>query len=226
MNWEGDIIGQTGLQFYGKTAASLSHEIKNALAIMNENAGLMEDFVAMSEGGAPIDPGRLKSLAAKVIKQIRRADGIVATMNRFAHSVDESEKDVDLHELVDFVVTLSRRLAFMGGVTLEPRRGRSPVTITTNPFFLQNLISLCLDFAVGAAGSGKTIGLAAEETADGSLVRFTGVEAVAELPVGTFPGEREKRLLEALRGRMSLDAEAGELILTLSRDMDEAGAQP
>jgi len=220
MSWKGDIIGQTGLQFYGKTAASLSHEIKNALAIMNENAGLMEDFVAMSEGGAPIDPQRLKGLAGKVIKQIRRADGIVATMNRFAHSVDESVKDVDLHELVDFVATLSQRLAAMRGVTLKPERGHSPVTITTNPFFLQNLVSLCLDFAVGAASGGKTIGLAAEEAADGAVVRFTGVEDVGDLPAGAFPGEPEKRLLEALRGRMSLDAEAGQLILGLSKDMD------
>ncbi|MDY6951271.1 MAG: histidine kinase [Thermodesulfobacteriota bacterium] len=220
MSGKGDIIGQTGLQFYGKTAASLSHEIKNALAIMNENAGLMEDFMAMSEGGAPIDPGRLKSLAGKVIKQIRRADGIVATMNRFAHSVDESVTDVDLYELLEFVATLSRRLASMGGVTLEPRRGHSPVTITTSPFFLQNLVSLCLDFAVGAAGSGKTIGLAAEKAAEGALVRFTGVEGVAELPAGAFPGEPEKRLLEALRGQMTVDTEAGELLLTLARDMD------
>jgi hypothetical protein len=28
------MIGQTGLQFYGKTVASLSHEMKNTLAII------------------------------------------------------------------------------------------------------------------------------------------------------------------------------------------------
>ncbi|MDY6988840.1 MAG: sensor histidine kinase [Thermodesulfobacteriota bacterium] len=220
MSWKGDIIGETGLQFYGKTAASLSHEIKNALAIMNENAGLLDDFAAMAEAGAPIDPGRLKSLAGKVIKQIRRADGIVATMNRFAHSVDESVKDVDLREIVEFVATLSRRLASMRGVTLESGGGHSPVTITTNPFFLQNLVSLCLDFAMAAAGGGKRIGLTAEETADGARVSFAGVEGLGEVPAGTFPGEPEKNLLEALRGQMTLDAEAGELVLALSRDID------
>ena len=220
MSWKGDIIGEIGLQFYGKTAASLSHEIKNALAVMNENAGLLEDFAAMAEGGAPIDPGRLKSLAGKVIKQIRRADGIVGTMNRLAHSVDESVKDVDLGEIVEFVATLSRRLASMRGVTLEARRGSRPVTITTNPFFLQNLVSLCLDFAMAAAGGGKSIGLAAEETAGGVRVSFTGVEGLAESPAaGTFPGEPEKILLEALGAQMTVDAAAGELVLTLSRDI-------
>jgi len=220
MSWKGDIIGQTGLQFYGKTAASLSHEIKNALAVMNENAGLLEDFAAMSEGGTPIDPGRLKSLAGKVIKQIRRADGIVGTMNRFAHSVDESVKDVDLGEIVEFVATLSRRLASMRGVTLEPRRGDSPVTITTNPFFLQNLVSLCLDFAMAAVGAGKTVGLVAEETENGAGVRFMGVGGLAEVPADTFPANREKILLEALGAQLAVDTEAGELVLTLSRDID------
>jgi len=220
MSWKGDIIGETGLQFYGKTAASLSHEIKNALAIMNEKAGLLEDFAAMSEGGAPIDPGRLKSLAGKIVEQIRRADGIVGTMNRVAHSVDESVKDVDLREIVEFVATLSRRLASMRGVTLEPRRGDSPVTITTNPFFLQNLISLCLDFAMRAPCGGKSIGLVAEDMENGARVRFTGIEGLAEVPAGTFPGEREKILLEALGAQLTVDTEAAELVLTLPRDID------
>jgi hypothetical protein len=220
MSWKDDIIGQTGLQFYGKTAASLSHEMKNALAIMNENAGLLQDFAAMAEGGAPIDPRRLKSLAGKIVKQIRRADGIVGTMNRFAHSVDESVKDVDLREIVEFVVALSRRLATMGGVTLDPRQGSSPVTITTNPFFLQNLIFLCLDFAMRAPCGGKSIGLVAKDMENGASVRFTGIEGLAQVPTGTFPGEREKILLEALGGHISVDTEAKELVLTLSRDID------
>jgi len=219
MNWKGDIIGEIGLQFYGKTAASLSHEMKNALAIMNENAGLLEDFAAMAEGGVPIDPGRLKSLAGKIIKQVRRADGIVGTMNRFAHSVDESVADVDLGEIVEFVVALWRRLASMQGVTLEPRRGDSPVTITTNPFFLQNLISLCLDFAMAKVGAGKTVSLVAEETENGAEVRFMGVGGLAEVP-DTFPANREKILLEALGAQLAVDTEAGELVLTLSRDVD------
>jgi signal transduction histidine kinase len=220
MSWKGDMIGEAGLQFYGKTAASLSHEMKNALAVINEHAGLLEDLARMAEARTPMDPGRLKSLAGKVMKQIRRADGIVTTMNRFAHSVDESVKDVDLGEIVEFVATLSRRLASMRGVTLEPKRVTSPVRITTNPFFLQNLVSLCLDFAVAATGGGKTVGLLAEETENGARVRLTGLEGLGEVPVDTFPAAREKVLLEALRAQLAVDIEAGQLVLVLPRDMD------
>ncbi len=220
MSWKGDMIGETGLQFYGKTAASLSHEMKNALAIINEHAGLLEDFARMAEAGTPMDPGRLKSLAGKVLKQIRRADGIVTTMNRFAHSVDEPIKDVDLGEIVEFVVTLSRRLASMRGVTLEPKRVTSPIRITTNPFFLQNLVSLCVDFAMAAAGGGKTVGLVAEETENGARVRLTDLEGLEEVPADTFPAAREKLLLEALRAQLAVDIEDGQLVLTLPRNID------
>jgi hypothetical protein len=160
------------------------------------------------------------SVAEKVMTQVRRADGIVANMNRFAHSVDESVKDVDLSEILEFVATLSRRLASMRGVTLEPRRGTSQVTITTNPFFLQNLVSLCLDFAMNTAGAGKTVGLVAEETENGARVTFMGVGGLAEVPADTFPANRAKILLEALRAQLGVDREAGELVLTLSKDID------
>jgi nitrogen fixation/metabolism regulation signal transduction histidine kinase len=220
MTWKCDIIGETGLQFYGKTAASLSHEIKNALAIINENAGLLKDFTLMSKEGLPIDPERLMSVAEKVMSQVRRADGIVANMNRFAHSVDESLKEVDLGEILEFVAKLSHRLASMRGVTLEPTRGTSPVTITTNPFFLQNLVSLCLDFAMDAAGEGKTVGLVAEKVENGARIRFTGVGGLAEVAANTFPASREKNLIEALSAQLVVDTESGELVLTLSRGID------
>ncbi len=83
---------EMGLQFFGRMSASISHEIKNVLAIINENAGLLEDFSLMADRGVPIDPGRLKTMAEKVKRQISRADGIIKNMNRLAHSIDETIK--------------------------------------------------------------------------------------------------------------------------------------
>ena len=38
---------EAGLRFFGMMTASVSHEIKNVLAIINENAGLMSDLTQM-----------------------------------------------------------------------------------------------------------------------------------------------------------------------------------
>jgi C4-dicarboxylate-specific signal transduction histidine kinase len=134
MSYKWEVISETGLQFFGKMSASISHEIKNTLAIINENAGLLEDFTIMADKGIPLDPERLKSLAEKVMAQIRRANGIVKNMNAFAHSVDEPVKRVELGELVELVTMLAGRFAVMRGVALEPTRPMSPVMITTHPF--------------------------------------------------------------------------------------------
>ena len=66
MGQKQDIVAETGLQFFGRIAASVAHEIKNVLAIVNENAGLLEDFTVMADRGKPIDPARLKTMAATV----------------------------------------------------------------------------------------------------------------------------------------------------------------
>jgi len=85
-------LGWMGVRFFGRMSASISHEIKNVLAIINENAGLLDDFALMAEKGMPLDPRRLGKVAESLMKQVRRADAIVRNMNKFAHSVDDFEK--------------------------------------------------------------------------------------------------------------------------------------
>lgn len=36
---------------FAKISAAISHEIKNTLSIINENAGLLEDYAQMAEDG-------------------------------------------------------------------------------------------------------------------------------------------------------------------------------
>jgi len=220
MNNKWDVIGEQGLQFFGKMSATISHEINNALAIINENAGLLQDFTLMADKGMPLDPERLNSLAGKLIDQIRRAEGIVKNMNRFAHSVDESVKSVNLGDVVEFVTALSGRFASMRGVTVEPKPAAVPVTITTNPFLLENLIWLCLDFAMDTAGAGNTIDIITVKTETGAQVRFAQVEDLAKAPEDKFPSEREKALLDVLRADLSADVGASEIVITLPRDID------
>jgi C4-dicarboxylate-specific signal transduction histidine kinase len=213
MSYKGDALGEGGLQFFGKMTASISHEIKNALAIINESAGLLDDLTLLAEKGVPLDPAKLKSQAAKIMKQIQRADGIVKLMNRFAHSVDETAKSVDLHDMAEFAVALSARFAFMRGVTLETRRPEKPVMVYTNPFFLENVLWLCLDFAMDKAGKGATVVLTVDEKESRARVRWTGLGSANGLTGAPFSGEREKALMEALGA--DIGVHEGEMVLTL-----------
>lgn len=212
-------VTEIGLQFFGKMSASISHEIKNSLAIINESAGLLEDITLLAEKGIPMDPGRLKALAGKVMNQIRRADGIVKKMNKFAHSVDEAEKGVDLGELLDLVVGLSLRFASMKGVEIATNPPASPVFIRTNPFFLENLVWLCLEYAMDAAGETKRVQLAAEKKERGAVIRITGLGGAAT-QAKAFPEEKTAPLLEMLGAACKKDVASGELVLSLPGAVD------
>jgi len=217
-NWE--VIGQSGLQFYGKMSASISHEFKNVLAIINENAGLLEDFTLLAKKGRPFELERLNPVTERVMKQVRRADGIIKRMNTFAHSIDQSDTKIDLNETLELVVALSERFVAMRGVNIVKTFHPIPVMITRRPFFLQNLIWLCLNFAMDAVGDEKTLGLVTEETKEGARVIFTNLKALTSgSPMDTFPAEQEKALLSLLNAQLATDLEAVELIITFARDI-------
>jgi C4-dicarboxylate-specific signal transduction histidine kinase len=208
-----DALGEGGLRFFGKMTASISHEIKNVLAVINECAGLLDDLTLLAEKGVPLDPAKLKSQAAKIMKQIQRADGIVKVMNRFAHTVDETAKSVDLHDTAEFVAALSARFASMRGVTLEIRRARKPVMVYTNPFLLENVLWLCLDFAMDMAGRGATLVLTLDEKEGRAGVRWAGLGNAKDLTAAPLSGEHEKALMEALGA--DIGVHEGEMVLSL-----------
>ncbi len=210
---------EMGLQFFGRMSASISHEIKNVLAIINENAGLLEDFSLMADRGVPIDPGRLKTMAEKVKRQISRADGIIKNMNRLAHSIDETITNVDLNQTIELVIALTARIAAMRGVKVDLQLPGSPLTIPTAPFFLMNLLWLCLDFSMSASGDEKRVELVVEETENSVRIRFRRLAGLSEALLETFPSEREKNLLDVLEANLTVEHGREEIALRLLKNM-------
>jgi signal transduction histidine kinase len=209
-----DVIGLSGIQFFGKMSASISHDLKNVLAVINENAGLLEDLCLMAGKGKPLDPGRMKRLAEDVKNQIRRGDRIITSMNAFAHSADSESVTIDLRDLLGLLAELALRNASMRGVRLEFDRPSDPVTITTSPFLLLNLLWFCLDYSMAAAGPGKTVALAAEKTADGARLRFRKLEGM-DAAAGSFPAEPESALRRALGAEIRTDPGSREVAVSL-----------
>ncbi|HSM89854.1 MAG TPA: hypothetical protein VLT56_07510 [Desulfobacterales bacterium] len=217
MNIQDAHIGLGGIQFFGKMAASISHDIKNVLAIINENAGLLEDICFMAERGKPIDPARLKRLSGSVKDQIRRADHIMTVMNRFAHSVDEASVSIDVSEVLELLVSLSARFAAMRGVVLEVVKPAGPAAIATFPFVLLNLLWLCLNYAMAVVGPGKAIELLGEKTEEGACFRFCKLENMETDAAPSFPAEREIALIQALHAQVLRDPAAREVRVLLAQ---------
>jgi len=209
-----DEQSESGLQFFGKMTASISHEIKNVMAIVNESAGLLEDYTIMAEKGMPIDPGRLKTVSQRVATQIQRADLIIKNLNRLAHSVDEFEKSVGIIETLELAVGLAGRFADMKGVKLNFQPPSDFPTVITSPFHLLNLIWQILDFAMDATGTEKAVGLTFETNPRSVDIRFNGIGSATYPP----PAAKAAALLRVLGAKIHHDMEKGEIILILPKD--------
>jgi C4-dicarboxylate-specific signal transduction histidine kinase len=212
-------IAETGLQFFGEMSASISHDLKNVLAIVNENAGLLEDLTLMADRGKPIDPARLKMMAAAVKKQIGRADGIIRNMNRLAHSIDQTVTNVELNETISLLAGLTARFTAIRSVQVDLKLPQNPVMFQTAPFFLLNLLWRCLDFAMSASGDQKRIELVAEETENGVLIQFRRLACLGEVLMKTFPTYREKILLAVLEAELTTEPEYQKVVLRLSKNI-------
>jgi signal transduction histidine kinase len=205
-------IGECGLHCFGSISASISHELKNALAIINENAGLLEDLSFMAEKGLSLDPARLKNLAASIGKQIQRADGIIRNMNHFAHSADETIKCTDLGETLTLIIALTSRLAAMKNVTLNFIPPPQPIFATTRLFYLENLIWLCLKEFLERDAVEKEITLTLRTLPEGAAVVLSPVDAPAT-------NGSTIDLLNYLKAAQSTDPQSRELLITLPIDL-------
>jgi signal transduction histidine kinase len=210
-----DAIGGAGLHFFGKVSASIAHEMKNVLAIINENAGLLEDLTFAAERGKAIDPERLNKACRQFTKQIHRADGILKNMSRFAHSVDHFSGQIDLHDLAGLIGNLAGRPAAMRKLAIEVEPPRDPVVFTGNPFLLENMIWLCLEFAFAATGPGGTLTLSPVKTESAVHLRISGIDGLAGDFAARMPAGYEP-LLMALGAELVADVPGKQLVLRLT----------
>jgi len=205
------------LQFFGRISASISHELKNVLAIINENAGLLEDFTLMADRGVPLDPARLSAMAAGVQKQVERANRILSNMNRLAHSTDQIFTTVDLAQTLDLIMALTARFAAMQGVEVSLQLPGRPVALETAPYSLMHLVWLCLEFSMSAAGDEKKVALEAEEAANSARIRFGRLAGLTAAMLNSFPTDRERKLLEMLGAKLTADPARNEIVIEMTK---------
>jgi C4-dicarboxylate-specific signal transduction histidine kinase len=122
------------IAFMGKVTASLSHEIKNTLAIINESAGLMGDLLKKDASEDWPQYSRLTGIVTLLEEQVQRSADIVKRLNQFAHSMDKSMADLDLNETVGQTAILAQRFATLSRVNLETILDPKPLQIHSDPF--------------------------------------------------------------------------------------------
>ena len=132
------------LAFFAKIGADITHEMRNVLSIVGENAGLLDDQLALARGRKVPDPEKLKKVATRIDRQVKKGIEVMERFSRFAHAADEQRASVDLTAFVkDVTVLVQRHVRHLGG-SLTTALPDQPLPITTHPFSLQRALFCCL----------------------------------------------------------------------------------
>ena len=194
-----------GLHFFGSMTASISHELKNALAIINENGGLLGDLAMLMEKGRPLEPERLKTLSGNIRRQVQRADDIIRRLNRFAHSAQEPAATSDVREIFEFTIALATRLATMKGVTMTIAPG-PPVQLETRLFQLENLLWLCLKHLFVLTEGNQTVEFAVADAGAEVVIDLRFGEGLPVEEIGVRITREGQSLLTVFQAELRADA--------------------
>jgi len=157
--------------YFGAITASLSHEINNVLAIINELTGLLSDYLVAAAGGRPLEPDKLEHAIGRIQAQLERGKQHVQQLNHFAHTVDNSRQQLDAREALDQTVQICQRFATLRKCRLEADPPQGPVPLTCCPFDLEHVLFRCIDAGLGCTGTGGTLAIRTEPSGSGG-VRF------------------------------------------------------
>ncbi len=87
----------------GELAAGIAHEINNPLAVINEEAGLIKDYMN-PEFGTPMEPDQLKEHLDNIQHSVFRCRDITHKLLRFVRKSDIEVKSNDIHKVINEVI--------------------------------------------------------------------------------------------------------------------------
>lgn len=208
MNNAMNFINIEGLKFFGEVNASISHELKNILAIISETAGFLDDLTDLAKQGKDLKLSLLEDCSKSIGEDVQRGFTTIKQMNRFAHSVDAPIKEIDLLEALELTVQLSGFLSFASNVQID-NKDKKPKSILTCPFLLQNLIYQILLFTYKSIGPDGDIHIRLNSNKkNGTHLIFS---SPAQLALQGFPTQKIQKTVDVLGIELTINTSPHEL---------------
>ena len=210
------LLFERSLACFGIVGRSMSHDIANVLATINESAGLVDDYLAAAEQGASLDPTKLSRVTERIGRQVERGEAYVRQLNRFAHTMDHPRESIDVGASVEAVVGLCERFARLRKVSLQQSTADQVGQVEGSAFELQHTLFRAVELVLLATPPGGTITVAMAVLDQGVRVDVAGSEpadAAADLKgmggvlavlVGVLRGKLEQRLDEGCQPSVAL----------------------
>ena len=206
-----DTLDAACLQVFGKISAAVSHDLKNVLAIVNENAGLLDDLALRAAKGGEIPLDRLNVATSRMLKQVKRGDAVLKNLNRFAHTTDAPLLQGNVAETVALMVDLAGRQAAMREtvITVAP----DAAMVSTCLVYLESFVYLLLRHALEVLPRKESVEIAVAAEGETVCIRLVNPAGLPLIQDDVFPGVQEKALMERLG--LDMQVQPGTVVLRL-----------
>ena len=158
--------------FIAKVTAGVTHEIRNVFAIVKESAGLVEDMIGLSCEGRPIKSSQLERIVERIDKQIARGVEIMSALNTFAHTLDETDEEVDLVQSVKRAAFFCDRYAKKKRQSISVSSSCLSITANVNPLKIQMVLFSAMECCIEQLSAGSEIEVSIGQKGDDAIVAF------------------------------------------------------
>jgi len=204
------------IQAFSKVSASISHEIKNTMAIINENAGLLDDLVLMGRGEEGVSPERVKAAADAIVRQVIRTNTLMNHLNRFAHSADHDTGQQSLHDILSLIVPLTVRQAAAKNIEISFHCPED-IKILTHLLHLHSLLYLTLRLIIDHSTDSDKLSIEGDGKDGAVFVCFTAA-CISDSFISSYSANELQILLTKLKATIS--SNDNRLCLTFSEAID------
>lgn len=202
------------VEVFSKISATVTHELKNTLSIINENAGFLNDLALMSGEDGSVPSQKVDDTTNKIAQQVTRSNTIIKNLNRFSHSGDTPISQANLFELLQLMVDLTVRQAASASVKVKIQCP-DDITINTNLLPLEALVFYELETFYNLTDTVGNITIDAELQGTEVVIRIGNDSDQQKNPhEHCEPGEKEKLLAQSLEGTVTIDQ--GSVVITLA----------
>ncbi len=159
------------MMFFSEIAISATHDMKNHLAIINENTGLLEDLLHQ-DLTRTLAQNRDKKVTQTIKRQVVRSDQILKKLNRFAHNLALEKAVTDIETALRLVLDLCSGIIRNHGAQIKIITPENRLYLNDPPFLLNLLLFRAVQTCLSAVQGDKALTISFVPALRGPSLRF------------------------------------------------------
>ncbi|MGE4518834.1 MAG: hypothetical protein AB7E04_04930 [Desulfobacteraceae bacterium] len=177
--------------FSERIASSVSHELRNILAVIKENSGLLQDLVML--GKYDDSSGKLKKITDTILRQVAVGEETTTHLNKFAHLNDRQSELFSCKEELEELLGLIKRPLKQKGLNVVLNCPED-IKIEASRFFFQMTSYFIINEIINSSDYGSGLEINFSAGSGTKEIEFKS-QSVSLIDAGTLENELKEKLI-------------------------------